>query len=108
MALDVSTPPDTPSSARLFPGTFTLPEVNVLLEPAPQSTLQDPTHIGFGFHSDVNVTAPRFQGGCLGRGVAALSRQRQHSDINMRRSDWRDGELLQLLTIMGEKEMQSH
>ena len=44
----------------------------------------------------------------MGRGVAALSRQRQHSDINMRRSDWRDGELRQLLTIMGEKEMQSH
>ena len=45
----------------------------------------------------------------MGRGVAALSlKQRQRSDINMSISNWRDGEICDLLTIMGEKGMQSH
>ena len=45
----------------------------------------------------------------MGRGVAVSSlRQRQRSDINMSRSNWRDGEIRTLLTIMGEKVMQSH
>ena len=43
----------------------------------------------------------------MGRGVDALSLQRQCSDINMRSSNWRDGEIRELLTIMGEKVMQS-
>ena len=41
--------PNMPSYARLFRGmvrAFTLPEVNCLLELAPQFTLPDPTHIG--------------------------------------------------------------
>ena len=45
-SLDVFTLPNMPSYARLFRGTFTLPEVNCLLELAPQFTLPDPTHIG--------------------------------------------------------------
>ena len=43
----------------------------------------------------------------MGRGVDALSLQRQCSDINMRSSNWREGEIRELLTIMGEKVMQS-
>ena len=44
-------------------------------------------------------------GGC----VAVLSlQQRQRSDINMSSLNWRDGEIRQLLTTMGEKVMQSH
>ena len=52
MSIVVFTLPDVPSYARLFPGVvraFTLTEcytVNCLLEPAPQFTLPDPTHIG--------------------------------------------------------------
>ena len=41
--------PNMPSYAVFFRGTvrmFTLPEVNRLLELAPQFTLPDPTHIG--------------------------------------------------------------
>ena len=34
--------------------------------------------------------------------------QRQRSDINMSSSNWRDGEIRELLTSMGEKVMQSH
>jgi hypothetical protein len=38
--------------------------------------------------------------------LAALSlQQRQRSDINMSSSNWRDGEIRELLTIMGEKGM---
>ena len=46
--------------------------------------------------------------GGLGRGVAALSRQRQCSDINMNSCNGRDSEIHNLLIIMGEKVMQSH
>ena len=43
------------------------------------------------------------------RGVAALSlQQRQRSDINMSSSNWRDGEIRELLTTVGVKVMQSH
>ena len=45
----------------------------------------------------------------LSKGVAALSlQQRQRSDINISSSNWRDGEIHELLTTMGEMVMQSH
>ena len=51
----------------------------------------------------------RLQGWDLGRGVAAFSlQQRQRSDINMSSSKRRDCEIRKLLTIIGEKVMQSH
>ena len=57
----------------------------------------------------MRLDAPRFQGGEAWVGVAALSlQQRQHSDVNVSRSSWRDGEIHELLTIMGEKVMRSH
>ncbi|CAL8389930.1 unnamed protein product [Boreogadus saida] len=37
-----------------------------------------------------------------------LSVRRRCSDINMNSCNWRDGEICKLLTIMGEKVMQSH
>ena len=57
--------------------------------------------------------APRFQGGgfgyCCSVVETALSlQQRQRSDINLSSFTWRDGEIRKLLTIMGEKVMQSH
>ena len=55
----------------------------------------------------MRLDAPRLQGRGLGRGVSVLSlQQRQRSDINMSRSNWRDGKIRQLLIIMGEKVMQ--
>ena len=50
-----------------------------------------------------------FQGRDLDRCVAALSlQQKQRSDINMISSNWRDGKIRKLWTIMGEKVMQSY
>ena len=68
------------SYACLLPGmvrAFTLTKVFYRLDFAPQFTLSDPTHIG-GF---------------------ILKR----SGINMSRRNRRDGEIRELLTIMGEK-----
>ena len=45
----------------------------------------------------------------MGTGFAALFlQQRQRSDINISSSNWRDGEIREMLTILGEKVMQSH
>ena len=89
-----------PSYACLSHGVvcaFTLPEVDCVLELAPQLTLPDPTHIGLFFVAS------------LSKGVAALSlQQRQRSDINISSSNWRDSKIHKLLTTMGEMVMQSH
>ena len=95
VSLCVFSLPNMPAYAHLFCGTgraFTLPEASCLLALAPLFILPDPTHRGGLFCSDgriavaftstplgvdVNATAMRFQGGGLGRGVAALSLQQR-------------------------------
>ena len=94
------------SYARLFCGmvhSFTLPEVNCLLELAPQFTLPDPTHIGGFILMWMWLDALRFRGG-----GSVSTTETTHNIINMSSSNWRDGEICQLLTVMGEQVMQSH
>ena len=43
-----------------------------------------------------------------GAGLGLSVQQRQCSDINMSSSNWRDGEICEWLTIMGDEVMQSH
>ena len=63
----------------------------------------------WGSRSDVNAmrrVVVLGGGGCSGGG--GVVRQRQRSGFNMSSPTWRDGEIQELLSATGEKEMRSH